>query len=269
MKYFISAMIVLAMFALSGAQIVVNEIMFNPPGTSEEEWIELFNYSDTDIYLDSNWCIADGEGEFFFSEDTIYSHGYLTILFNIPSDSSEIHIVPDIDATGISTGIRLANTEDDVIILNIQGDDTLIIDSVTYHGNWADSANNTGKTLERIHTFENSNDPENWGASEILWGTPGAPNSICGIEEKASIPARFEIAAEPNPFNSACVISSNSAYPVSANIFTLTGQAVKNWQIPAGENKIIWSADDMPSGIYIFSAVSDNENISLPIILIK
>jgi len=269
MKYLVPAMLVLAMFTLSGAQIVVNEIMFNPPGTIEEEWIELFNYEDYDIYLDSNWCITDGEGEFFFSEDTIYAHGYLTILFYRPADSIEIHIVPDIDATGTGTGIRLANTEDDIVILNFQSDDTLIIDSVTYHGSWADSANNTGKTLERIHTFWDSNNSDNWGASEILWGTPGAPNSICGIAEKVNIPTQFKVSVEPNPFNSTCVINLNSIHPVNAKMLSFDGKIIENWSLKSGNNTIVWTADDMPSGTYIFSAISDNENISLPIVLIR
>jgi len=267
MPRMLAVIVIFGFAALIGAQMVVNEIMANPPGTSEEEWIELFNFSDTDYYLDGNWFITDGEGEYFFEGYTIPAGGFITILFNLP-DTGDIHLVPDIDADSLSHGIRLANAADDIVLLNIQGSDTLVIDSVTYTSSWGDVANN-GMTLERIHTFGESNDPENWDASTIEWGTPGAPNSITGIKDTPAQPAKLKVIIDPNPFNIACAISIASESQIFAKISSLDGRVVETWSFDAGNHNILWTADRMPSGIYIFNASSDSDMVSVPVVLIR
>ncbi|RKZ30503.1 hypothetical protein DRQ33_07815 [bacterium] len=254
----------LAIFVSIYAQIVVNEIMSNPPGTDEEEWVELFNISDSDVYLDSTWFISDGEGDYYFEGINIPSGGFLTILFRVP-DTGEVHIVPDIDISEVSHGIRLANAEDDVIIGNSFG----IIDSVTYQDSWAPDANNTGKSMERIHSTVRPNDPDNWDASIPDWGTPGEPNSITAIKEYPYIPDKFVISVTPNPFNSSCVISVNSDYTTYGKMLALDGKILHNWTLPAGDNEIIWAGKDMPSGLYIFTAKARHQQVSVPVLLIR
>lgn len=267
MRYWIFIALALTT-ALAGAQIVVNEIMFNPPGTSEEEWIELYNYSDTDVFMDSTWLITDGEGEYHFEDVLLPADGFLTILVNRP-DSGEIHLTPDIDATG--HGIHLANAADDVVLLHATESDTMVIDSVTYSGSWAPDANNTGYSMERIHVFGDSNDPENWGASTVMWGTPDAPNSIAAVKEQAQLPADVRIAAYPNPFNSSCVVTAPAGSEVE--VYDLRGNLIISLppvSIGGTHQTITWHPDEnTPSGIYLLKARTSTKTITARVMLVR
>ncbi|MCD6531476.1 lamin tail domain-containing protein [bacterium] len=263
MRGFVAVAGAVLLVSLAGAQIVVNEIMFNPPGTVEEEWVELYNYSDTDVYLDSTWYITDGEGEYHFEGYLLEAEGFMTLLFYRP-DSGEIHIVPDIDATG--HGIHLANSADDVILIHATESDTMVIDSVTYSGDWAPDANNTGYSMERIHIFGDSNDPSNWGASTVMWGTPDALNSISEIKESSSLPAQVRISAYPNPFNSACVVEVGGGR-MQIQIRSADGRLVDSRTITGG--KFVWKPEKLPGGVYIISAEGEGTSAETTVLFIK
>ncbi len=247
--------------SVAGAQIAVNEIMFNPPGTVEEEWVEFYNYSDSAIYLDSTWYVTDGEGIYHFEGYLLEAEGFMTILFYRP-DSGEIHLVPDIDATGY--GIHLANSADDVVLIHATETETTVIDSVTYSGTWVPDANNTGYSMERIDVFRDSNDSTNWGASTVMWGTPDAPNSISGIKESSSLPVKVKISAYPNPFNSACRIETPGAGTIE--IADLRGNVVFRTET---NGELIWHPDNLPAGIYLVIAEGNGSTAEKRILYVK
>ncbi len=157
-------------FAISPGDIVVNEIMYNGPESgTDNEWVELFNTTGSDIVLDSTFELTDGEGSYFFEGVTITAGGYLTAK-TAENDTEPFPFTPDVDATGF--GILLSNTSDDVILK----EGSTVIDEVTYSDLWG--ADGDGPSLERIDPNGPSSIAENWGPSVPDGGTPGAENSI-------------------------------------------------------------------------------------------
>ncbi len=240
------AFIVVMACAVYG-QIVVNEIMYNSP-SYDKEWVELYNITDSDIYLDSTYILTDGEGEYQFEGITIASGEYLTIyVYSYGSDTTALYFTPDVDARG--NGIQLNNDSDQVVIRDVAADIT--IDSVQYYDDWAPASDGNGYTLSRRDPYGESNDPANWGASADSLGTPGEINNVVKIAEKKSLPIDFNISAYPNPFNSS--VSINVSSDANVEIYNLQGEKVS--QI-LGNNSIWHPENGLETGIYLVRATT-------------
>lgn len=169
----------LCSFNLVTADIVINEIMYNSPGT-DVEFIELYNNSETDINL-NNWYILDDNNEHIpcYLTDTLKSGDYLVIvedtsLFkNKYPDVANMHTNPyNQDGSRWSLG----NGGDVVRLFN---QDALLVDSVAYEDDnlWPGSPDGNGPSLELIHPALNNAIPTSWDPSLLDGGTPGAINS--------------------------------------------------------------------------------------------
>ena len=115
-------------FLCSGAvtaQVVINEIHYNPNGeTSAEEFIELFNTGENAIDV-SGWMISDAV-EFSIPEGTLIpSNGYLVI----GEDPGTLNSVFGITALGPWEG-RLRNTGEEIDLRNAFG---ILQDQVDYN----------------------------------------------------------------------------------------------------------------------------------------
>ncbi|MBW2965512.1 lamin tail domain-containing protein [Candidatus Woesearchaeota archaeon] len=147
------------------ADVVINELMYNPAGNEYDfEYIELYGQGE-DI---SNWYF-EGIGFTFPSNTAI--NNYLVIA-NTLNDSGEnndfLDRYPNTNCNHEYTGTLLNTGE--TIILRDNNDN--IIDVVTYD-DWV----NENHSLERIDIDGYSSDPNNWLQS-IEGGTPGQENSI-------------------------------------------------------------------------------------------
>ncbi|MGK9368298.1 lamin tail domain-containing protein [Melioribacter sp. Ez-97] len=150
--------------------LLVNEIMFYP-ADEMPEWIELYNNSDSIIYLNeftvndryTNITVIKIDGSFVNPRD------YLIIA----SDSSfyEYYREAHVAVTGLPV---LNNDSDAVVIKDVRG---LTIDSVFYHPSGVKKA---GVSYERRSVELASNDSLNWKFSRDSSGaTPGRKNSVC------------------------------------------------------------------------------------------
>ena len=154
--------------------IVISEIMYDPGGIEpDEEWIEIYNRSDSTVDL-SSCTFSDGEGSYIFPQKTYLNpDSYLVLGYSQNSANGSVDLVYG-EITGES--LSLANTDDEVIIKNKQGD---IVDIVAYTSDWG-AANGTGSdnfTLQRKDMDASSQERTNWGQSLDQGGTPGAPNN--------------------------------------------------------------------------------------------
>jgi len=149
--------------------IVINEIMYKPPG-DEPEWIELFNRS-TDYINLKGWRIADKTSSALISDSSliIQPEEYLIL-----SDDESINDFYRINSSLIILNLPSLNNSGD----NLKLSDLLTrgIDSLNYLSSWGGS---NGSSLERISVDEISNDSTNWGSNISNGnGTPGELNSI-------------------------------------------------------------------------------------------
>lgn len=167
---------------LSFSQIVLTEIMFDPIGPeSSDEFVEIFNLSETDSVDLAGYKLSDGTGE-----DLLKDAGEGMVL-----RPRQYGVILDPDYFGQSTSYDLL-IPGETLILTIEGStfgsaglsnsksETVslidpsgrVVETYTYS-----LGNRPGYSDERID-FTKGNIPENWQDSRVLLGTPGAPNSV-------------------------------------------------------------------------------------------
>jgi hypothetical protein len=172
--------IVFISFTTTFSQIVINEIMYNPPASMGDddffEWIELYNNSDNPIDL-SGWKLLDDDNThspFLIPSGTIIqANSFLVIAKNVDSVSSFYGL------SGLVGGIswNFGNSTDQVRLYN-QLDE--IQDSVQYLDNspWPTAADGNGKSLELINPNLENSSHFGWRASIPNFGTPATQNSV-------------------------------------------------------------------------------------------
>ncbi len=157
----------------------MTEVMYDLVGTdSPNEFIELFNLSQTDTADLSGYSIKDKS-----SEDALVDSGFG---LSIPPQSYAIIFEGDYSLTGgiyadsIPSNAILIKVDDSSIGNGLSTSDSLyLMDSagaVTDSLGWSDIAPD-GFSLEKVRlTFPNA--PENWDVSKDSLGTPGNVNSL-------------------------------------------------------------------------------------------
>lgn len=165
--------------ALLQAQVIMTEVMFNLDGSdSPNEFIELYNTSQTDSINLNGWTIRDN-----YSLDDLEDNGsglilppagYGLILEGdyIPGSGLYTDLIPGdlilikVDDKSIGNGLSI---KDSLFLINAAGH---IVDSL----GWEQTVK-PGFSLEKIR-LEWPNLASNWKASRDSLGTPGKPNSV-------------------------------------------------------------------------------------------
>jgi len=178
------------------AQIVINEIMYNPSTTqgsdAAQEWIELFNTTDQEQDV-GGWTFGDASGATFTlpGGTTIPANGYLILAINdteftnFYTSATPQYPIPD-GVQVIDWGsFNLNNTGTyPVDTLTLKNASSTVIDRVSYDdgGSWATEPDGDGPSLEKINpSLANTNtnaDASNWAASTADYGTPGRINTV-------------------------------------------------------------------------------------------
>jgi len=191
------------------AQIVITEIMYNPPpsGVDSLEYVEVFNNSGTPVNL-SGWNFTQGFN-FTFAEGTfIGPGGYLVIAQNAPFFEAHFGFQP----LAMGANSALTNTGEDIELRDAQGN---VQDYVDYKpaDPWPTDANGFGPSLVLCDPNTDNSVGGAWQAattttSIVLGGitvlaNPGAP-SDCGsgsplvaaddnVVVTAGVPADFNV----------------------------------------------------------------------------
>jgi len=192
---------------LRAQPIVINEIMYHPASENPlDEWIELYNPTATNVNL-SGWRISGGIA-FNFATNTVVGAGqYLVVAANATVFDEKYVTVGNVVGHWLSWTVTnvngrsftnftptLSNTRNSISLRDSRDN---IVDSVTYadDGDWAvrrrslslsgvrgwewfTEADGLGKTLELIQPGLDNSSGQNWSASLVAEGTPGAQNSI-------------------------------------------------------------------------------------------
>jgi spore coat protein CotH len=153
--------------------IVINEIMYNPAGGDNDEFIELYNPSATEYVDMSGWQLSGVE--FTIPPGTVLPpQNYLVVAKNDvqfrATYGSGIFVVAQYSGTLDSAGENL-------VLKDGQGN---VIDEVQYSNSGFWPVLSGGQSLELIDASKNNNHPMNWEASALAGGTPGAINSMAG-----------------------------------------------------------------------------------------
>ena len=187
---------------LLAADVVLSEIMYHPYATGlpnaqtedlGEEYVELYNRGDASANL-TGWRLADGV-DFTFPAVTLGAGEYLVVAADVAAFSAKYPGVTN--AVGGWLG-RLSNSGEDIELEDALG---VRIDRVAYadEGDWAqriegpldrghtgwtwsDEHDGAGKSLELINPMLTNNIGNNWSASLVDHGTPGATNSVASAD---------------------------------------------------------------------------------------
>jgi len=160
MKKILSAIICSLFFTLSAqAQIVINEIMYNPPesGTDTLEYIELFNNSNNPVDV-SNWTFTQGVDFTFPANTIIPANGYVVVSENAAYFQSKFGFLP-YEWVGALTN----SPGEDIELTNSNGQ---VVDYVDYLNTtpWPTGAAGQGASIVLCDPSSDNSNPANWQA---------------------------------------------------------------------------------------------------------
>ncbi|MFP6873591.1 MAG: lamin tail domain-containing protein [Verrucomicrobiales bacterium] len=180
----------------STANLVISEIMYNPPGLPEDvaaEFIEIHNNSDSAVDLQG--YRIDAGVEFLFSGSVIAAGGYIVVAADLSVFESNHPTVTGV--VGPWTG-KLKNSVERIRLVDAGGKK---VDEVKFadQGDWAMRERGPidrghegwiwlaphdggGKSLELINPELTNNNGQNWGSSSEDGGSPGSVNSVASTD---------------------------------------------------------------------------------------
>ncbi len=186
------------------ADIVINEIMYNPSGEQGDddfyEFLELYNNEDYAVDL-SGWNFPAGI-EYTFENGVTLEAGAYLVLAKDPTSIETYYSI-----TGVF-GPFSGNLGNSGELVQLADADGTVADFVEYLdvAPWPTSPDGYGPSLELSEPSADNSVAENWHGSSELGGTPGAENSDGGqIIQVATLAELRE-------------------QPTGSNIYTITGE---------------------------------------------
>lgn len=179
----------IALFGLLGlvcgrpaaASLVINEIMYNSPGGTDIEFIELYNTGPAGQDL-SGWYLLDDDNAHTPCQlvGVLAPGAYLAVAGKLNLFAQRYPTVTNVNPNPFdpdlpATGFALGNTTDIVRLFAPGG---TLVDSVTYTdlSPWPVAADGDGPALELINPLLDNSLASSWAAG-VAGGTPGAQNS--------------------------------------------------------------------------------------------
>ncbi len=223
-----------------GVPLRISEIMYNPPGGSLYEYIELQNTGGAAV--DLSGLYFDGL-TFMFKEGTSLAAGARLVLGSDTDTNAWKAFYPGVTPAGWFNG-NLNNAGERLSLYDRLG---RLITSVDYKdgGGWPAAADGGGKSLELLDPNGNPDEPANWQASAAVNGSPGAANS----QPPARIVELNELMAENYSVNHAGTfpdwieLRNPGASPVSLTGWSLTDDG--------NSRKFVFPATTLPSNGYL------------------
>jgi len=168
--------------------LVVNEIMYDPPDATNDEYVELFNRSDRTFDL-ADFTLSDEANTTPIATDPVFVlPGEYVALVRDPALFQQQF--PDVPFVAVDGFPGLNNGGDAVVVRYTPGGVT--VDSVRFQPSWG----GTDAALERRSADGPSNTASNWATStDPRGGTPAAPNSV---EPDTTPPALTDVEVAAN-----------------------------------------------------------------------
>ncbi len=152
----------------AGSPLRFTEIMYNPPGGSEYEFVELHNSGSFDVSL--GWHRFDGI-DFTFPGDAVIGPGeYLVLASDNDPDAFKLRY-PGLAVNGWYRG-SLSNNGERLALLDVRWRRVLEVD-YSDSGAWPSSADGDGHSLELIDLLADPGAASNWRDSAAKAGSPG------------------------------------------------------------------------------------------------
>jgi len=176
MKWGLPTALVLVGARLALADVVINELHYNPPTSQGDdnfyEFLELVNTGAADVDL-GGWVLS-GVAHTFAPGTVIPAGGYLVVAKHAATIESAYGLTGVVQwgSGNLDNGGELVRLQDASFAIV---DEVLYDDTAEWDGPLADGG---GSSLELVNPALNNNTVASWGASTTPLGTPGAQNSI-------------------------------------------------------------------------------------------
>ncbi|MCK6626334.1 MAG: lamin tail domain-containing protein [Anaerolineae bacterium] len=151
------------------SRLQITEIMYNPVGGDDYEFIELKNVGSSDLEL-SRLSFVEGIRFTFPPNSPALAPQQLLVLVRNPAAFAQRY--PGVRVAGVYQG-QLSNKGETLRLQDAQGQDMIWLDYDDENG-WPVSADGQGDSLVWVDVTQDPNSPVNWRASVNLKGSPGA-----------------------------------------------------------------------------------------------
>lgn len=234
-------------FNTSTPGLIISEIMYNPPGSDDLEFIEIFNPTQTPANI-GGFVLSNGVTASVPAGVTIAPQGYY--YFSAGSFANSFFGLSG--SNTIFTG-SLDNQGETITLSNGAGQ---VISTVTYGvaAPWPTDANGGGSSLSLCSDDIDINNPANWGVAptyvanngpDAIFATIDAIGCLVNVAENA---ASIGIQVYPNPAETAVEVNLGELTQATMRIVNGIGQIVLT-QTVANSTKIDLST--LPAGIYM------------------
>jgi len=246
---------------LSAPNIVITEIMYNPPesGTDSLEFIELYNNETYTVNM-KDYTLTYGTNTFTFPDGiTIAPNAFLIIAPN----ATAVNNFYGITAIQGSTG-GISNSGNAILVKSPYG---VLVDSLTFGNSapWPTEANGQGPSLTLCDPNSDNTDPANWSVSDNEYSIVNGymvkadPNSLCIIDNVADFNKEI-INIYPNPASDKVFINTNKTIN-SIVIYDILGNQVAHYE-QVNDNQYIIDVNNLLAQIYIVKIVFVDNSIA-------
>ncbi|MCX7847173.1 MAG: CotH kinase family protein [bacterium] len=241
------------------AQVVINELYYNPPGSGDEtEFIEFWNIGSTNVSL-AGWYMQDGVTFVFPAGAQIAAGGFLVLVKDPAAFALAYPHVSNVYGP-FANNTGLNNSGERVALANASG---VVVSEVTYadRAPWPPEADGDGCSLELRQPRGPTTAVWNWGASRAYGGSPGATNSLYagfpGIVDMGpdpAFPAAYQsttlraFALAPTSIASLVAIYATNLF--STNVVTLFDDGMHN-DGTAGDAVYAGALPGVAAGTYV------------------
>jgi len=255
-------------------EIVINEINYHShKNFNPEDWIELFNPTETNIDI-SSWVFKDSnENNIFQIKEgtTIQRKGYYVLC----QDSIQFKIYfPDANNYQGNFEFGLKNGGEKLRLYDNVGN---LIDSLTYDDSppWPTEPDGIGYALGLIEPTSDNALAVNWNTTS-LFGTPGKQNSFLEVSDTNNVLLEnYKLLQNyPNPFNTTTTIKYQlpNKNHVTLIIYDILGRKISTLvnevKLP-GIHEVLFESGTYSSGVYFYRILVGNYSSAKKLMLLK
>ena len=225
-----------------GVPLRITEVNYHPPGGDAYEFIELLNTGPTDLPVGGYYF--QGISYTFPLYGTLPAGGRIVLASDTLPAAFAVRY-PGVVVGGYFGG-SLDNGGERLALLDPAGNTVV---SVTYNDAppWPAEADGGGASLEIIDPSGDPNDPANWRASAVLYGTPGLANSA---------PPALSIVLNEIMAENTATTNNGGAYPDWVELYNAGAGSVSltGWSLTDGGNPrrfVFTNGPTLASGAYL------------------